>query len=85
MMAIFKKDPYASFGFIGSLSAEESEKRGSKRYRVYKQAIANLISPVSFIHYEKVEYNSYLMLNRHSEELLPDIEQMFIKYYPSFG
>lgn len=82
MLYFYKKYPYASFGFIGS-PLEMEGKTNTKRFRVYRQIMANYFSPVDFQHYLYAAASAYLMLNRHSQEenLLPQIEQMFSKIY----
>ncbi len=80
------KNPKASFGFIGAHSINEVGT--SKRFKIYTLLMANIFTPMKFVHYEFQKENAYLLLNReqfnNSTELengLSKITQMFHDLY----
>jgi hypothetical protein len=79
---IFLKNPYASFGFIGSNLAQEA-KSNTKRFRLYSRVISELISPIHFEHKFSLKHSAYLMVNRDNLEqnLQVKIELLFNRIY----
>ena len=82
MVDIHRKDPFASFVFVGS-PIEKEQQKNTKRFRVYSKIVANLVAPVNFEHKTSRNHSAYLMLNRNNQEpnLLPKIEEMFKPIY----
>lgn len=87
MLSIFKGNPYASFGFIGSNGEGESISN-TKRYRFYNKIVASKIEDSLFLHIENVERSTYLLVNRAELERTPDlierIENNFSELYEFF-
>lgn len=79
---IYEKNPFASFGFIGSNLPNE-EKSNTKRYKLYSLVVSQLISPVKFEHRKSNKHSAYLLVNKdnHEENLLSKIEEMFDRIY----
>ncbi len=79
---LYQKNPFASFGFIGSNLPEE-EKSNTKRYRLYSLVVSQLISPVKFEHRRSNKHSAYLLINKDNQEpnLLSKIEEMFERIY----
>ncbi|MCB9257051.1 MAG: hypothetical protein H6579_07975 [Chitinophagales bacterium] len=68
ILATFSKaNPYSSFVFIGERSEKDKEKL-SRRYRIYKYVTRNFISPTTFEHVIKEEYNLYALINKNHTE-----------------
>ena len=84
MLFFYHKNPFASFGFIGSNDITEPE-RNTKRYKFYKKMMGNFFSPVKFQHFEYPKKSAYLLLNRDNlrPNLKPEIEDLFLKIYPA--
>lgn len=82
MKEIHKKNPFASFGFIGSNLPDE-EKNNTKRFKLYSRVVSQLISPVAFEHKNSQKHSAYLLLNRNNQEvdLLNKITVMFERIY----
>lgn len=82
MRDIYKKNPYASFGFIGSNLPGE-EKENTKRFRLYSNIVSQVISPVGFEHRLSLKHSAYLLINRDNQEpeLLSKIDAMFDRIY----
>lgn len=84
MLSFHKENPAASFGFVGINLVNES-KETTKRFRVYRQLMINLFSPIKFSHFEYEQESAYIILNkqRQSEEenLLEKIEALFREHY----
>jgi len=81
---IDKKNPWASFIFIGAQLQEESTKN-TKRFRVYKMIMENFFSPTEFDHYLHEENSIYIILNKLKIEDAPNalkhMEKMAVEYY----
>lgn len=79
---IHKANPFASFGFIGSNLPEEG-KENTKRFRLYKRVVNQVVSPVFFEHRISLKHSAYLLINRdnHEEDLLDKITSMFERIY----
>ena len=82
MRDIHKKNPYASFGFIGSNLPGE-EKENTKRFKLYSNVVSQVISPVGFEHRVSLRHSAYLLVNRdnHEPALLNKIDAMFDRIY----
>lgn len=83
-----KRNPYASFGFIGAQLPEESEKgdhANTKRFRLYRKIMAGKISDIYFEHKEYPAKSAYLMLNRERKQTLIHIEKLFQQVYPTLS
>lgn len=84
MREVIDKNPYASFGFIGSTLPGEA-KNNTKRYRLYSRVVEQVISPVLFEHRKSANNSTYLMLNKDNMAQQPDllvkIEAMFNSLY----
>ena len=52
-----------SFGFIGARMAQDKEGGGSKRYKVYRKIMLNLIDRFNYIHLEDPRADAYLIVN----------------------
>jgi len=63
MLFFYDKNPYASFGFIGSNDLGESES-STKRFNFYKKLMETFFSPLKFQHLEYPKRSAYLLLNR---------------------
>jgi len=79
---LYQKNPYASFGFIGTNLPNES-KNNTKRFRLYSRVVEQVISPVLFEHRSSLANSAFLLLNRdnHEADLLKKIEIMFETIY----
>lgn len=82
MRDVQKKNPFASFGFLGSPLPEES-KTNTKRFKLYSKVVSQLISPIIFEHHISLKHSGYLLINRDNEEpeLLDKIIEMFDRLY----
>jgi len=82
MRDIYKQNPYASFGFIGSNLPEE-QKENTKRFKLYSKVVSQLVSPVGFEHRKTEKHSAYLLINKdnHEEDLLNKINLMFDRIY----
>ncbi len=82
MRDVYKKNPYASFGFIGSNLPDEA-KENTKRFRLYSKVVSQVISPIAFEHRLSLKHSAYLLINRdnHEENLLNKINIMFDRIY----
>lgn len=83
MLLIYRENPKASFGFLGSPLLNEPKGRLTKRARIYNFAINQLFPPGLFMHYTYAKYSAYLLVNGSifSNELVKNIENMFSEMY----
>lgn len=90
MLSVLKKDPKASFGFMGAhtinLSKEFEENReNTKRFRIYKYAIEDLIGEEQFTHYMDKTNSTYFLSNNsvsQNSNLSENAYNMFLEIYP---
>ena len=75
---IHNDNPFASFGFIGSNLPGEN-KINTKRFRIYRKIVTQVISPVHFEHRESPNNSAYLLLNRDSN--YPDLFEKAIEMF----
>ena len=87
MLEIYKNDPKASFGFIGSNSINESIKY-TKRFRFYSRIAATYFSNETFTHKENIDKSTYMLINQSSlkenPNLIDEIESFFTERYDYF-
>jgi hypothetical protein len=72
-----KSNPFASYIIFG-IAGENEERTLTRRFRIYKRILENMISPVEFEHRIAEMYSAYLLLNRNysnKQELLKIIDQ----------
>ncbi len=85
LLSVRVERPLASFGFVGAPLPEETEKKNTKRYRLYRKIMANFFSPVHFNHFIHEDQSTYLLLNKMNDqvegELLMKVEKMFSEIY----
>jgi hypothetical protein len=67
MKYFYQKNPYVSFGFIGS-NSEDEEVSNTKRYRIYRYAMEAFFSPTTFQHFVYEKQSAYILLNRQNAE-----------------
>ena len=82
MKYFIAKNPFASFAFIGSNSVNEN-RENTKRFRIYKQLMENIFSPLNFKHLSFLRESAYILINKDNSEpnLLPLYENMFREIY----
>ena len=87
MKQLYQKNSKSSFGFIGTPSVDDQKDldlANTKRYRVYSQLMANVVSPDSFQHYADKERSMYLLINRsQSKELLREMTEFLLSRWNS--
>lgn len=72
-----KANPFASYIIFG-IAGENEQQLATRRYKLYKRILENLISPVEFEHRCAESYSAYLLLNRNysdKQELLRSIDE----------
>lgn len=72
MLEIARKNPHASFGFIGANMPEESTVL-TKRFRVYSVMMATYFNEAVFNHYVLIEKSAYLLIRKSELEQHPDL------------
>jgi len=90
LLSVLKDYPRASFGFIGAntINAESGfieGKQNTKRFRIYKTAMENLVGTQLFHHSMDELHSTYLMVNNRNKsvtEILEKAKTMFEKIYP---
>lgn len=88
MLEVYKKDQYASFGFIGTNDLKEKSKCNTKRFRFYSKIMATFISDEKFLHKQNIGNSTYLLINKESLKcninLIQEIESFFVQNYNNF-
>lgn len=93
ILQILKKNPMASFGFLGSHTFDakrqfEESKECTKRFKVYRYAVYSLIGEEYFSHFMEERNSTYLLVNNKHEDVDLIREQadiMFDSIYPSLN
>ncbi|MGN6398751.1 MAG: hypothetical protein ACTHMI_24500 [Mucilaginibacter sp.] len=90
LLSVLKTYPLASFGFVGANTIKPElgyieAKRNTKRFRVYKTAMENMVGEQMFHHSMDEIHSTYLMVNNRNksvEDILEKAKKMFEKLYP---
>ncbi len=74
MLEFYQKDPFASFGFLGSHSINKKKKiieskSNTQRYRIYKKVMLNFFGTKSFAHSRNQNHSVYLMINKKNKNI----------------
>jgi hypothetical protein len=93
ILDLLKADPMASFGFIGSPTYNVATKKmepadDTKRFRIYKAVMENLIGDQTFVHTFNPRHSAYLMLNKRHKDIgkMQNLaNQMFLDIFPVLG
>lgn len=90
MLSLLKKNPSANFGFMGAHTIDlakgyEEKRANTRRFKIYRHAMEQMIGPDYFEHFMNEENSTYLMVNLKE----PDVQRvsdfadkMFIECYP---
>lgn len=83
MLYFYHKNPYATLAFIGANSILETDRKNTRRFKIYKQIMENSFSVITFNHLVYENESAYILLNKDNLEvnLLEKIEQMFTSCY----
>lgn len=100
LLDLYKKNPCASFGFIGSETREEKKKRElegksesertetTKRMLVYRRILNTYFSSNEFEHIIDESKSAYVMVNiaelSKNQSLITDISKYFTEHYTNF-
>ena len=68
MMDVYKRDPKASFFFIGAEDEKDETGEATRRYRIYRSFVSNVLSSKTFKHHRNNELSLYILVNRASVE-----------------
>ena len=90
MLAVLKKKPLCSFGFLGSHTINSTKKymekkHNTKRFRIYKYAMESLVGTVHFSHSVNEMNSTYLMINnklKSVSDIKDRADKMFMDLYP---
>lgn len=66
MLDVLKRDPKASFFFIGANDEKDEPGFATRRFRIYVRFVASVISWKHFEHYRYNELSLYILVNRNS-------------------
>lgn len=75
MMDVYRKDPKASFFFIGAEDEKDEMGETTRRYRIYRSFVSDVLSNKVFKHHRNNELSLYILVNRDS---VAD-EQQYVK------
>lgn len=80
MLSLLSKNKKTSYGFIGANLVGENM-NNTKRFKIYRQVMENLFSPLYFTHYSLQQESVYLMLNNIMLKEHPRFFQLIKKSY----
>lgn len=83
MLYFYRKNPFATFAFMGANSIFELNRKNTRRFKIYRQIMENLFSVITFNHLIYEDESAYVLLNKDNLEdnLFEKIEQMFTSCY----
>ncbi len=90
MLHVLKKNPGASFGFMGAHTVDlanriEEQRANTKRFKIYKYAIEGFFGVQHFTHFINETNSTYLLVNNKVssvDELSEEAERMFLEIFP---
>jgi len=88
LVSILDKNSKASFGFLGSNTIEgnyEELRSETKRFKIYKRAMENLVGNNVFEHSMDVANSTYLMVNKNNssvDDFINESKVMFDEIFP---
>ena len=93
MLSILRKHPIANLGFLGAHTIDlanryEEKKSNTRRFKIYKYAIEELIDTDFFIHFMDEQNSTYLIVNKkisYPDELSLIATDMFIDIHPELA
>ena len=68
MMDVYHNDLKASFFFIGAEDEKDEMGETTRRYRIYRSFVSNVLSSKIFKHHRNNELSLYILVNRASVE-----------------
>ena len=63
-MDVFQKDPKASFFFIGAEDEKDEMGEATRRYRIYRTFVSDVLSSKYFKHHRNNELSLYILVNK---------------------
>lgn len=66
MMDVYQKDSEASFFFIGAEDEKDEMGEATRRYRIYRTFVSDVLSSRIFSHHRNHELSLYILVNRAS-------------------
>ena len=65
---MYKRDPKASFFFIGAEDEKDEMGEATRRYRLYRSFVSDVLSNKVFNHHRNNELSLYILVNREAVE-----------------
>lgn len=66
VLDVYRKNPEASFGFIGEAYEDEATRK-TKKYRIYAQIMKNYFSENDFVHSTDLDLSFYILINKQND------------------
>ena len=79
MIDVLRKDPKASFFFIGAEDENDELGKSTRRYNVYRKFVLSTISDNQFDHYRVNDLSLYILMNKESGENNPKLVDVIIE------
>ena len=67
-MDVYQRDPKASFFFIGAEDEKDEMGEATRRYRIYRSFVSDVLSSKIFKHHRNNELSLYILVNREAVE-----------------
>lgn len=64
MLDVLKRDPLASFFFIGAEDEKDQKGMVSRRFRLYRRFVLSTVSDEKFDHYRRNDLSLYILVNK---------------------
>jgi hypothetical protein len=80
MLDVLKKDPNASFFFIGAEDEKDEPGRTTRRFRVYHRFVSSVVGETVFEHHRNNELSLYILVNKQYVEDIPQFTKKITDY-----
>jgi len=88
MLDVLKRDPAASFFFIGAADEKDTPEMSTRRFRFYVRFVASVARTTDFEHYRVAPLSLYVLVNRRSvsdldgyaNRVIANVQEAFSRY-----
>ncbi len=80
MLDVLKKDPKASFFFIGANDEKDEPGKTTRRFRIYHRFVSSVVGENLFEHHRNNALSLYILVNKQSVGDIPDFTKRITDY-----
>ena len=80
VLDVLKKDPKASFFFIGAEDEKDEPGRTTRRFRIYHRFVSSVVGETVFEHHRNNGLSLYILVNKQYVEDIPQFTKKITDY-----